>query len=177
MAVGFDFDPDNLADPIETAVDTFDFTLPGQAGGTLGEDLASTAAIQIGDRSRRGLKADKTPFDPNEPKYAEYKQVRYDDLHPGTLGGQMLNETSLLGKPTVSPTQVLMTYGWGVPSPRSTALNGVTLKRWELAATDRDKATWFTDSGRPFYELDPEISEALVKLCDEAFAKHLKEVV
>ena len=175
MSVGFQFDPDSLADLIEAAVDTFDFTLPGQAGGTLGKDLAKTAALLIGDRTRLGKQADGGSFRPNVPKYAKYKHDRYSVDRPGELGGQMTSQVSVLGKPEVTAASVMMIYGWNVPPTRTTSTTGVSLKPSELKATDREKADWFTEGGRPFYELDDEISEILINLCAEAFGLHLAE--
>ena len=53
MALGFELD-DDAAVLLQAAVDTFDFTLPGQGGQTLGRDLAVRTAAGITQRSARG---------------------------------------------------------------------------------------------------------------------------
>ena len=85
----------------------------------------------------------------------------------------MLSQLSLLGQTTIGPDAVEMKYGVDVP-PGPDARNGVPLRPSEAKATDSEKAKYFTDSGRRFYEFDDEIAESLTELCGEAFEDHIK---
>lgn len=171
--VSFDADV-SVADLVDAAVRTFDFTLPGRGGETLGRDLAVRAALGIQQRSADGEDPDGNPWKPNEEKYAKYKHDRYQVDRPGELGGQMLSLTSLLGKPEVTAENVLMVYGWNTPPPAD-ARNGVPLTPSERKATDREKGSYFTDGGRRFYELDDATCESMVAVAAAALETHLRE--
>jgi hypothetical protein len=171
----FHFDPNDLPGMIEAVIDSFDFTIPGDSGGTLGRDMAVRVAIGIANRSTKGEGPDGTAWTPNSPGYAAYKRERYGVGLPGELGGQMLSEPALLGKPEVTPDHILMTYGWGLKPQKTDSRNSVPLKPSELKATDREKAQWFTDGGRRFYELDQTIADSVVNdVVAPAMDKHLK---
>jgi hypothetical protein len=179
VAVGFDFNPDEVTALIEAAVRTFDFTLPGKSQ-SLGRDLAVRAATGICDRSNQGLDPDGNPWPPNSdtpfhgmPGYATYKYQRYSVDRPGELGGQMLSLLSVLGTPSVSADTVEMTYGTGSPPQRTTSRTGVAMKPSELKATDVEKADWFFEGGREFFAFDDEIAESVVELCGEALDEYL----
>src|SRR5689334_1970463 len=118
MSAGFEMDPDAVLAHVAAAVDSFDFSIPGEAGGTLGRDLAVAVAQGIADRSADGKDPDGNDWRPNSdtpfhglPGYATYKRERYDVDRPGELGGQMLSQLSLLGQTTVTADEVEMVYG------------------------------------------------------------------
>lgn len=172
----FTFDDDGLA-MIEALVDTFDFTLPGRAGASLGEDVAAMAADTIAQRSNQGLDINGAPFTPNEAKYAARKLRRYSVDRPGELSGQMLSLQACLGKPTVTPDELTLTHGNNV-TPESQGYTrsrtGVAMKPHELQATDRDKGIWFTAGGREFYAIDAAGEELIAKRVDESLDDHVK---
>ncbi len=176
MHVSFRFNPDSIPDLIQAAVDTFDFTMPGEGGQSLGRDLAVTAAKGIADRSDSGLDLNGEPFAANEDKYAKYKEKRYDVDRPGELGGQMFSLTSVLGKPEVSADAIHMSYGWNQAPARTTARNGAPLRESERKATDRQKAVWFAESGREFYGLDETIAEAMLEQAGKRFTRHFDDL-
>ena len=161
MAIGFEFHADPVLHDIEEMVRRFDFTLVGK-DQSLGRDLAVRAAIGsetgelegggIQGRSMQGLGPDGNPWPENDPKYADYKAKKYNVYLPGELGGQMLSKLSLLGQVVVSSDSVQMNYGTGQPPTKTTARSGAALRPGELKATDTDKADWFFDGGREFFE-------------------------
>lgn len=177
MAITFEFSGDDtVCALIEAAVSTFDFTLSGEGGQSLGRDLAVRAATGIANRSAEGRDPDGNEWAPNRPDWAEYKLERYSVDRPGELGGQMLSLVSLLGKPVMTADTIEMTYGTGEPPTRKTSRSGVELQPSELIPTDFEKAEWFTAGGRRFYELDEEIELSLVALCGERLTAHFASV-
>lgn len=162
---------DAIADLIDALVDSIDFTTVG-ANGSLAEDLVDVIATGIADRSAQGLDPDGHPWDANEDKYAAYKRKKYDVDRPGELGGQMLSLESLKGRPAISAEKVEMAYGTGeVPPPN--ARNGAALTDSQRAVTDRDKAGYFTDSGRRFYEFDDAIKTAALDVASQFVADQI----
>jgi hypothetical protein len=172
MAIGITID-DGASDFLEAVLDTFDFTLPGEQGQTLGRDLAVGAAMGIAQRSNQGLDVDGQKFRPNSPDWARYKLDRYQVDRPGELGGQMFSLTSILGTPQISKDLIVMKYGTDEPPMRPEARNGVPLKPEELEPTDVEKAQWFALGGRHFYGLDETINEDLTKIADTALLRHI----
>ncbi len=175
MALGFSLDSQEFCNLIEEAINTFDFTLPGEAGGSLGDDLVVRAATGIHEYTSEG-EGPNEYWPANAPQYAEYKRKRYGVSVPGELGGQMLSLLSLIGKPVFGANEIEMVYGLGEPPRRSTSRSGVPLRRSELVATDREKAEWFTEGGRPFYEFNETIEISLVDLCGKRLVEHIGSV-
>lgn len=173
----FDMNDDEVGALIEAIVDTFDFTLPGRAGASLGEDIAAQAADSIAQRGNAGIDADGNPFAPNAPKWAAYKLERYHVDRPGELSGQMLSLASCLGKPEIAPDRVTMRHGLGLSNDEmgyTRSRTGVELRPYERDASDVDKGVWFTESGRPFYLIDEAGTEDLVKRVDDSLGDHIK---
>lgn len=175
MAAQFELDPDSVADLVEAVIDTYDWTLPGEAGQSLGRDLAVTVADGMAERSNRGLGVDGSPLKANEPKYARYKLARYGVDRPGELSGQTFSLLSMLGTVEVGPADVAMSYGLGTPPTRATSRTGQAMRPWELKATDREKAGYLGDSGRDFYGLDEDIKAKVVAQAGERFLRHLTD--
>jgi hypothetical protein len=162
---------DEVAAWIEGVVAGFDFTLPGEQG-SLGEDLAGVAAQGMIDRGVPDARAaDGGNWAPNEARYAAYKRRRFGAIQPGILTGQMLSLESMLGRPEITPDRVEMTYGTGEPAAGSRS--GAPLRPSDQEVTDREKASYFTDSGRRFYELDDTIAAAVVEKASEAWDRYL----
>jgi hypothetical protein len=176
MGIRINMDTDLPSDWIEAIVDTFDFTLPGRAGASLGEDLAADAADGIAQRSSQGLDVDGNPFKPNEADYAEYKLKRYSVDRPGELSGQTFSLASCLGKPEVSPDLIKLVHGTG-ESPDAAGYTrsrmGTELKPWERKATDTDKGGYLTEQGRPFYAIDAAGEESIGRRADESLKDHI----
>lgn len=173
----FDLNDDEIAALIEAIVDTFDFTLPGRGGGSLGEDLAAHAADTIAARGNAGVGEDGNPFAANTPKWAAYKLRRYQVDRPGELSGQMLSLASCLGKPDVTPDRITMRHGLGLSNDDmgyTRSRSGVDLRPYERDATDVDKGVWFTEGGRPFYSVDDAGAEALAERVDESLGDHIR---
>lgn len=168
-----EFDPATPKEIVEALVDTFDFTLPGRGGKTLALDLVTAAAAGIAQRSAAGKDPEGVDWRPNEPRYAAYKRNRYNVDRPGELGGQMLSLTALEGQPRIARDEIEMVYGDGVEPP-PTSRSGTPLHPWEREANDREKGDYFTASGRRFYELDEPISEAMVKLVQQALDDYIE---
>lgn len=151
-------------------IDGFDFTIPGK-DQSLGRDLASSAALMISDRSisEQG-NAQGSPWAPNAPKYAKMKQDKHGVYNVGILTGQMLSLESMKGETTVEANEVAMIYGTNT-EPAKFATYG-TLKDDE--PTDREKAEWFADGGREFYELSEDDANNLIIEAAEALADYLE---
>jgi hypothetical protein len=166
-----DSNADQVAAALGALVGSFDFTRPGK-DQSLGRDLARTVARGIQRRSVPGATApDGSSWAANEPEYARRKRAKYAADQPGIRTGQMLSLESLVGETTVAPDSVEMRYGTGEPPRR--AANGAELTKGDAATTDRAKAGYFTDSGRPFYGLDAEIAGECRALAAEALKDHL----
>lgn len=173
----FDINDDEIGALIEAIVETFDFTLPGRAGASLGEDIAAEAADGIADRSNQGLDDQGNPFAPNSPKWAAYKQRRYQVDRPGELSGQMLSLASCLGVPEITPDRITLRHGLGLDNDATghvRSRTGTDLRPYERDATDTDKGLWFTEGGRSFYRVDDAGAEALVNRVNESLGDHIR---
>jgi|GEM_PF-2915897 len=163
---------DEVGQWISGILEGIDFTMPG-ADQSLGRDMAGVVANGIIDRSVPDAQApDGSTWAANEPEYAARKRARYDADQPGILTGQMLSLESVKGELTLAPAEVTMKYGTGESAKR--ARNGAEPPKASDPPTDRQKAEWFTEGGRPFYELDDQINEAVVKEAEDAIEKHLE---
>lgn len=152
-------------------VDGFDFSRPGR-DGALGRDLAVAAARGIQERSVPDcLAPDGSIWLANEPRYARWKRARHDADQPGVRTGQMLSQTSLLGRTTVSADEVEMRYGTG--QPPGSAANGAELAEGDRKTTDVRKAGFFTESGRAFYGLDETVAAKVRETAAEALDDYL----
>lgn len=164
---------DQVGDDLEEFVASFNFLMPGQ-GSSLGLDVVDLVVEEIADRSVPDRKdPDDEEWAANEEKYAAYKARKYDALQPGILSGQMLSQESLRGKPEIQADAIEMTYGTGDP-PAGTARNGAALTESQKRATDRQKADWFTKSGRRFYELDTTLSADVKDMLADRLDEHIK---
>jgi hypothetical protein len=171
--ITFKSNGDDISDLVDDLVATFDFTRAGKEQA-LGKELAHAAAESIRDRCMQGLDPDGNPFKSNEKEYAKYKRRRYDAVQPGILGGQMFSLESTVGQPNISADKVEMVYGTG-SLPPANARNGVPLYPSERTATDREKAEYFTASGREFYKLNEDDAEAVMDVAAEAITEYLDE--
>lgn len=162
---------DAIVDDLADLVDTFDFTLPGK-GSSLGEDLADAACESIRYRCLAGEMPDGSDFKKNDPKWAAYKAARYNAYQPGIMGGQMFSQESMNGQRIISADSIEIVYGTGDP-PRKLAANGVELRKHELIATDREKATYFTDGGRVFFAFNAQDGEAVLAEASDAWDQHV----
>jgi hypothetical protein len=142
---------------LERFVLSFDFNRPGR-DRSLGRDCVGIIAMGIQRRSIQGRKPDGSPFNPNSPKWAEYKMRRFGVTNVGVLTGQMFSQESLEGEPEITRNSVTMKYGTGTPSAGHNSTSGGASTS---TVTDRQKASYFADSGNDFYESDEEI-DALV---------------
>lgn len=159
---------------LDEMIDSINFTLPGK-DQSIGRDLAGVVAEGIADRSVPDARdPDGASWAPNEEPYKSWKRKKYDADQPGILTGQMLSLESLKGETDVAPDQVTMKYGTGKPAER--ARNGAARPKAANPATDREKARYFTDSGRPFYALDAEIAAKCVEEAKDAITDYLKGV-
>lgn len=173
----FDVNDDEVMRKIDELVESFDFTAPGRAGASLGEDLAANAADGIARRSNEGLDVEGKPFKPNEAKYAARKLKRYSVDRPGELSGQMLSVQACLGKPEVAPDRIVMRHGNDLaPEDQgyTRSRTGVEMKPYEITASDTDKGVYFTASGREFYQIDEEGADALTARADESLGDHIE---
>jgi hypothetical protein len=157
---------DEIARELENLFNKIDFTIRG-AEKNLGEALVEIVANDINELGNEGKGPDGAEWTPNEKKYAAYKARRYDVHKPGELGGQMLSEESLKGQPLILPDQIDMVYGTGKQPPPNSR-SGVPLREHERKPTDREKADWFTDGGRPFYELNDAMEPKLLDAFGDA---------
>jgi hypothetical protein len=153
-------------------IDGFVFTLPGK-DQSLGRDLAASAAMGISDRSiATQADAQGQPWRENEDKYRKMKERKHGVYNVGVLTGQMLSLESMKGETTVEPDEVLMVYGTGEPPTRFSTYGELR----DDEPDDRQKAAWFADSGREFFELNDddaariygEVAEALVDYLEKA---------
>lgn len=171
MPLDYEINADDVGRWVDEFVATFDFTVPGE-DGSLGRDMANKVAEEIANRSvDQGLDSNGEPFKALNREYREWKRKKYHVEEPGLRTGQMLSVTSLLGNTQVGPELVEMTYGTGTaPVASSTGY----ISDEDKAVTDTQKAEWFTESGRPFYELDETIAEEVKKVAVEALNKHME---
>lgn len=162
---------DDIGRQLEAFVGAIDFHMQGETAD-LAEELIEIAWTGVRDRSAQGLGPDGHPWPANAPGYASYKAKRYQVHQVGELSGQMLSAESLKGQPLVQPDLIEMVYGTGDP-PAGASRSGVELRDHEKIATDREKAEWFTQGGRPFYELDDQINDQLVDKAGDVIAANL----
>lgn len=156
---------------IEGVVESIRFDMPGR-DQSLGRDMAGVVAEGIIDRSvPDAMSPDGSGWAPNEARYAAYKLRKFAADQPGILSGQMLSLESVRGDVKVTPTEVTMSYGIGSGASRSRT--GAALTASQQAATDRDKARHFAESGREFYGMDRQIADAVVAEVEDAVADHL----
>jgi hypothetical protein len=80
----------------------------------------------------------------------------------------------MMGQPNISADKIEMVYGTGSLPPEK-ARNGESLYPSERKATDREKAQYFTEGGRRFYEFDDDDAEAVMEKAAEAMDEYLKE--
>lgn len=152
-------------------VDGFDFTL-SVGNKLLGKELAAEASIAIRERTVvEQQEASGAPLKPLNPKYKARKLKKHSVDKIGVLTGQMLSEESMRGKVTIEPTEVSIAYGTGTKPTRFATYGTITGKE----PTDREKAEYFTDSGRPFFELDDAIEEKLREVAQEALDEYVEE--
>ena len=162
----------NIADVVawlEGWVNGIDFTKTG-ADQSLGKDVANKVAEQIAARSateHKGATAawpanSTTPSRWHPQGYRAWKQQEYGVDTPNFRTGQMLSATSLIGRTRIEPHEITMVYGTDAPPFTSAAPTGL-LSDADKAVTDTEKAVWATDKGRPFYELDDTIRQAVVE--------------
>lgn len=171
-----EFDADEAERTIQAVVDTFDFTLPGEGGQSLGRDLAVRGALGIVERSQRGLDVNGEPFKANSDDWAEYKLEKYQVDRPCELGGQMLSEPSMIGDTAITATEVIMVYGVDEAPTKTTSRSGVELEEWELKATDREKAGYCAEAGREFYAWDDKIAESIVLVAQARLDIHIHDL-
>jgi hypothetical protein len=72
----------------------------------------------------------------------------------------------------VTAEEIKITYGTG-RTPPDNAANGVPLRKHEKTATDREKATYFTDGGREFFGFDAQDGEAVLAEAADAWDQHV----
>lgn len=151
-------------------IDGFNFTIPGK-DQSLGRDLAAGAALMISDRSisEQG-NAQGQPWDANERKYKAMKERKHGVYSVGVLTGQMLSLESMKGETTVEANEVVMVYGTNTEPTKFSTYGD--LKPNE--PTDREKAEWFADGGREFYELSEDDANNLIIEAAEALADYLE---
>ena len=153
-------------------VEGWNFTVAGEEK-SLGQDLIATTAQAIQERSvPDATDPDGGTWAANEPRYARYKQRKYDAHQPNIRTGQMLSLKSLIGESTVTADEVLMRYGTG-QSPDS-AFNGTELTRSDREITDIEKA-WFASRNRPFYAIDDEIIDLIGTIAGESLDQYMEQ--
>ena len=183
---------------IREIVGTFDF-LVDVGSGILAEDVRDLIAEMIRKRSINFKQGADVYWVDNERKYKEWKEKTYGVSNVGELTGQMLSLDSLKGNSIVTPDSITMYYGIGQPADRfknapiglATKKRKARKKRKRKASapqpTDTEKGVYFTEGcevdrrgrkqnrpPRPFYELDPQIEEAVFELIDEHLSKLLE---
>jgi len=143
-------------------------------GKSLGRDIAGLTADMIAARSidRQAGASGAWPPNSDEPPgkgYRSWKQKKYNVDLANVRTGQMLSIESLLGTTIVDTNRVQMLYGTAQPPSRSSASSYFDPKT-DGAITDIEKA-FFCSDARPFYELDEEIStavlERIAQCCEE----------
>lgn len=155
----------------QSKINSFSFLLVGK-DKSLGRDVARLAALGIIARTTGDQEdASGSPLKPNDPKYAAWKARKHEAYGVGNLTGQMLGLESVLGKVTITDDEIEMIYGLD-KKPQKYAGKG-TISGDE--PTDREKAQWFEASGREFYALDDEISDAIREECSHALDEHLEK--
>lgn len=151
-------------------MDGFSFQIPGK-DQSLGRDLAGIAAQGIVDRSvTEQAGPNFQGWRANDPKYTARKQKEFGVDLIGVRTGQMLSLESVMGQTTVGDDEVEMKYGTNTPASRSSTGMG-KLKADE--PTDTQKAGWFTDGGREFYELGDVDAEAIYDAATKALEDYL----
>lgn len=151
-------------------IDGFNFSLPGK-DQSLGRDLAGIAAAGIVDRSvSEQAGPNFQAWRPNNPKYTARKLKEFGVDLIGFRTGQMLSLESVMGETTVGDNEVVMRYGTNTPATRSSTGQG---KLKDDEPTDREKAEWFSDGGREFYELDDADAEAIFDAAIKALEDYL----
>jgi hypothetical protein len=172
MTVEITDNNDEVGAWLDELVQSYDFTRPGE-DGSLGQDLARVVAQGVIDRTvAQQQAADGSQLRENEPRYRARKKKLYQVDQPGLRTGQMLSLTSVLGEVDVTADEVTLRYGIGeAPTSSSTGFISEADKR----VTDRDKAGWFTEGGRPFYALDETINTEVAEHAGEALGTHLRE--
>lgn len=163
---------DEISAWLDKIIDGIDFTMPGR-DKSLGRDLAGVVAQGIIDRSVPvAVDPGGTPWDDNEDPYKGWKARKYDARQPGILTGQMLSLESIIGDTAIASETVEMRYGTDTPAKSSR--NGVDPPKAKEPPTDRQKAEWFTESGREFYALDEKIADKCVKEMSEGVGDYLR---
>jgi hypothetical protein len=161
---------DDVVGWLEQFIRGFNFLRPGK-DQNLGRDLARVVAGQIFERATQESRgANPQRWAALTPKYLTRKRRAHgwpeEDGKPNFKTGQMLSYESLLGQPQITEAEVLMVYGTGDP-PRdckSPVDNRTQHERdKDERVTDRDKGGWAHAKGRPFYELDETIEEAVIE--------------
>lgn len=169
---------DDVSAWLDKVVASVNFEMHGTEE-SLGRDLASAVAEGIQLRTEQEKRdADGGPLKPNEVKYAARKERDYDIAAntPAVRTGQTLSLVSLLGQTNVSRDIVQMTYGTDEPPTRtrSGGWKRPKLREADQRVTDREKAQFLEEQGRPFYALDEEIVGRCVELCQDAVERLLR---
>jgi hypothetical protein len=151
---------DEVAAWEKALIDSFDFTRPG-TDQSLGRDMAGDVAEGIHERTvDRRQDVDGNKLVANEYHYAAWKAETLNVYQPLVKTGQMTSLLSLIGDVTVTPNEIVMSYGTGDQDAEG--------------ATDRDKAAW--NSGKwPFYAIDDLIVAKLVDRAADAFDRAARE--
>lgn len=162
-------------------VDGFDFTRPGK-DQSLGRDLAKTQVDRIMVRAEQGQcgpdgvrwarnSTKSSPWLPGGYKQWKEEQYGWPD-EPNRRTNQMLSQTSLYGKTTIAPREIMMIYGTGDAPTDSKSPNGFFDEKTDGQVTDLQKAEWAHEDsgdkpGRPFYGVGEGDAEALIEVGQE----------
>lgn len=147
----------------------FDLTIPGK-DQSLGRDLAGLAAQGIIDRSiNEQTDANFQSWRQLERTYKARKLKKFGVDLIGVRSGQMLSLESVMGDTEVSANDVTMRYGTGT-APTSSSSGG---ELDDDEPTDTQKAEWFTEGGREFYEIDSVDAEAIYDEVAKALEDYL----
>jgi hypothetical protein len=160
------------------AVSDFGFN-SSVAGKRLGDAIVDNHVAQIQQRSfgeQRG--AEQTWPQLTEP-YASRKEELYGQRPINVATGQMLSQDSLHGEPMITDRVIEHRYGTGKAGEPAPKREGKRRRRSKPAVereppTDRQKAQWAEEKGRPFFELDDLIRDRNADLVADALAQHLR---
>lgn len=150
-------------------MDMFTFDLPGK-DQSIGRDLAGLAAQAIIDRSISQQSDPKlVKWRENSEEWTEFKRKNHGVTDIGVLTGQMLSLESMMGDTSVGENEVTMIYGTGTQPTKYATYGEITGDE----PTDREKASWFTEGGREFYELNETDAEAIYDEVAKALEDYL----
>ncbi len=151
-------------------INDFNLTVPGK-DQSLGRDMATEACLAIVERSVADQQdATGGTFKATSPKYTASKLRKFSVDLVGVRSGQMLSLESVKGEITVEPEVVTIKYGTGEVATRSST--GGQLRSNE--PTDRQKADWFTQGGRPFFGLLEADHDRVQGVARAALAEYLE---